>query len=86
MPPMSDTPMAGGIGGTTEPGTAPLRRSVPQVARMLGISERAVRKRIETNQLLAVKEDRAWVVLLDPGTAPLAEPVPPPHHQVPRPQ
>jgi len=36
---------------------------------MLGISERAVRKRIETNQLLAVKEERAWVVLLDPGTA-----------------
>ena len=41
--------MAGGTGGTTEPGTAPLRYSVPQVARMLGISERAVRKRIETN-------------------------------------
>ena len=44
---------------------------------MLGISERAVRKRIETNQLLAVKEDHAWVVLLDPGTTPLAESVPP---------
>jgi len=44
----------------------------------LGISERAVRKRIETNQLLAVKEDRAWVVLLDPGTDPPAVPVPPP--------
>jgi hypothetical protein len=53
-----------------------LRYSVPEVARLLGISERAIRKRIDTNQLFAVKEDRAWVVLLDPDTIPRPEPVP----------
>ena len=46
-----------------------VRYSVPQMARRLGISERAVRKQIETGKLFAVKEDRAWIVILDPGTA-----------------
>jgi len=85
---MSDSPTVGGTGGTqvdlphgtdprtSEPGTAPLRYSVPEVARLLGISERAIRKRIDTNQLFAVKEDRAWVVLIDPETIPRLEPVP----------
>jgi len=81
IPPMDTPPPAGGTGGTdsgtTEPGTAPLRYSVPEVARLLGISERAIRKRIDTNQLFAVKEDRAWVVLLDPDAIPRPEPVPP---------
>src|SRR5215213_1635252 len=48
------------------PGTerGPARYSVPQVARVLGISERAVRKRIMAGTLDAHKEGSAWVVLL----------------------
>src|SRR5215213_4899753 len=45
-------------------GSGPARYSVPQVARVLGISERAVRKRITVGTLDAHKEGSAWVVLL----------------------
>src|SRR5215213_8870117 len=45
-------------------GSGPARYSVPQVARVLGISERAVRKRITAGTLDAHKEGSAWVVLL----------------------
>jgi hypothetical protein len=41
---------------------------VPEVARVLGISERAVRKRITTGTLNAHKEGNAWVVLLPSTT------------------
>lgn len=68
--------------------------SVPEVARRLGISERAVRRRIERGTLAARKEGPAWVVRLPaevggtvpppvppqvpPGTAPVPEQAPPP--------
>ncbi len=41
-----------------------MRYSVPEAARALGISERAVRKRIDAGTLEAVKDGRAWSVLL----------------------
>jgi len=77
MPRMSERNRAAPDGGTdAAPSTAlasvggtgaPLGRySVPVAARRLGISERAVRKRIEAKSLLAVRDGRAWVVLL-PG-------------------
>src|SRR5215211_4796078 len=56
VPPTSAAPAG------TESG--PARYSVPQVARVLGISERAVRKRITAGTLDAHKEGSAWVVLL----------------------
>jgi len=40
------------------------RYSVPQAARYLGISERAVRKRIEAGTLAAERDGRQWVVFL----------------------
>jgi hypothetical protein len=49
-------------------GTGPARYSVPEVARLLGISERAVRKRITAGTLDAHKEGNAWVVLLHATT------------------
>jgi hypothetical protein len=59
---------------------APGRYSVPQVARLLGISERAVRKRISVGSLDAERDGSHWVVLLDAapdgGTAPEPEAVP----------
>lgn len=42
----------------------PRRYSVPQVARLLNISERAVRKRISAGTLQAEREGGHWVVLL----------------------
>ncbi len=48
----------------TEPGAAPLRYSVPEAARALGISERAVRKRIDAGTLEAEKDGRSWSVFL----------------------
>ena len=45
-----------------------MRYSVPEVARLLGISERAVRKRITAGSLDAHKEGSAWVVLLPATT------------------
>ena len=57
------------------PGTAPedlprgtARYSVPEAARALGISERAVRKRIVAGTLPAEKEGSRWVVFLPAGT------------------
>ena len=67
------------------PGTAPLRTppgtarySVPEAARALGISERAVRKRITAGSIPAEKEGHAWAVFLPPeaGAVPDAEPEP----------
>ncbi|MDP9471015.1 MAG: hypothetical protein M3Q71_10165 [Chloroflexota bacterium] len=62
-----------------EPGTAPVRYSVPEAARALGISERAVRKRIDAGTLQAEKDGRAWSVLLPTltGTAGRAVPAVP---------
>jgi len=48
--------------GGTNGGTG--RYSVPQAARYLGISERAVRKRIEAGTLAAERDGRQWVVFL----------------------
>jgi excisionase family DNA binding protein len=47
-----------GTGSGTE------RYSVPQAARKLGISERAIRKRIKAGTLTAEREGRHWVVWL----------------------
>ncbi len=41
-----------------------VRYSVPQAARYLGISERAVRKRIQTGSLAAERDGRQWIVFL----------------------
>ncbi len=62
-----------------EPGAAPVRYSVPEAARALGISERAVRKRIDAGTLEAEKDGRAWSVLLPTvtGTARPAVPAAP---------
>ncbi len=49
-------------GGRRKPG----QYTVPEVARQLGISERAVRLRIETGALSAVRDGRQWWVTL-PG-------------------
>lgn len=37
---------------------------MPEVARILGISERGVRDKIERGQLDAVKDGKRWMVLL----------------------
>ena len=47
---------------TSRSGTT--RYSVPQVARMLGISERAVRKQIESGKLHADRAGRRWIITL----------------------
>ncbi len=74
MPEPVPPPGAAPLG--TPPGTA--RHSVPEAARALGISERAVRKRITAGTLAAEKDGHAWVVFLPAGTgaAPTAEPEP----------
>lgn len=58
-------------GGTDGPeggaGSGTARYSVPEVARALGISERAVRKRITAGTLEAVKAGPAWSVFLPTG-------------------
>jgi hypothetical protein len=67
-------------GGGTEGGTT--RYSVPQVARLLGISERAVRKRITAGTLSAERTRTGWwvdmeAVPTEPSAVP-AEPSPEP--------
>jgi excisionase family DNA binding protein len=42
--------------------------SVPQAARRLGISERAVRKQIQTGKLRAERDGRRWIVYLESET------------------
>ena len=49
-----------------------MRYSVPEAAKLLGITERAVRKRIEAGTLLGKRNGREWVVLLP--REPVAEP------------
>ena len=52
-----------------------VRYSVPQVARMLGISERAVRKQIATGKLTAERDGNRWTITLeDPNAVPEPEP------------
>ena len=60
--------------GTADAGTrrGTARYSVPEAARALGISERAVRKRIEAGTLHAERVGRAWSVAL--SAVPLAVP------------
>jgi len=62
----------------SEPSAGTARSSVPEAARALGISERAVRKRITAGTLAAAKDGHAWVVFLPAGTGavPGAEPAP----------
>jgi len=55
-----------GPGGGPGGGTGPA--SVPEAARALGISERAVRKRITAGTIAAEKVGPAWVVALPAGT------------------
>jgi hypothetical protein len=64
--PTEPVPPASAAPSGTEAGTT--RYSVPQVARVLGISERAVRKRLTAGTLDAHEEGNAWVVLLPPTT------------------
>jgi excisionase family DNA binding protein len=45
------------------------RHTVPEVARLLGISERGVRDKIERGTLRATKEGKRWIVLLPPEDA-----------------
>lgn len=54
-----------GTGGTDDGTGGPRRYSVPQAARRLGISERAVRKRIDAGTVLAVRDGRTWTVILE---------------------
>lgn len=56
--------------GTAVPTGGTARYSVPQVARLLGISERAVRKRITMGSLRAERAPQGWQILLEavPGT------------------
>ena len=56
------------LGTATGPSAEPGRYSVPEAARRLGISERAVRKRITAGTLDAHKLGPAWVVLLPATT------------------
>jgi len=69
---MSDRnePEPGGGPGTApeEPPRGTAGYSVPEAARALGISERAVRKRIVAGTLPAEKEGPRWVVFLPAGT------------------
>jgi hypothetical protein len=67
VPPVSAAP--------TGTGSGPARYSVPEVARVLGISERAIRKRITAGTLDAHQEGSAWVVLL-PATSEAVPAVP----------
>lgn len=66
----------GGTGATDpEPRHGSARYSVPEVARALGISERAVRKRITAGTLDAEKDGAAWAVFLPVGTGAAPEAV-----------
>jgi len=61
------------------PDAALVRYSVPEAARAIGISERAVRKRIDAGTIQAERVGRAWSVVLPavPGTAVRAVPAAP---------
>lgn len=50
-------------------GTVPDRVSVPEAARLLGITERAVRKRIQAGTLRAERIDGRWTVAIDAAPA-----------------
>ena len=63
----------GAVPGTAGGGTR--RYSVPEAARVLGISERAVRKRITTNTIAATRAPQGWQVEL--AAVPRAVPGPP---------
>ncbi len=60
----------GSVPTNTSSGT--IRYSVPEAAKLLGITERAVRKRIEAGTLLGKRNGREWLVLLP--REPVAEP------------
>ena len=66
------------VSGGTSPGTqgGTMRYSVPETARLLGISERAVRKRIEAGTLAAEQEGegKPWTVFLPAEAVPQAAP------------
>jgi len=62
---MSTSEPAGPDSGTDTAARGTLRYSVPQAARYLNISERAVRKRIDAGSLFAVRDGRAWTVYLE---------------------
>src|SRR5947209_5741079 len=53
-----------GTVGTVDIGTEPVRCSVPDAARRLGITERAVRKRIQAGTLPAERFEGRWLVML----------------------
>ncbi len=53
------------MAGTAEESGGTVRYSVPEAARLLGISERAVRKRIDVGTMRAEREGRNWIVLVD---------------------
>ena len=71
VPPRSDK-----VSGTAGTGPEMARYSVPEAARLLGISERAVRKRITANTIQAHKDGTAWVVLLPSTTGAVPGPEP----------
>src|SRR5713226_2535937 len=72
--------------GTTELTERSARYSVAEVAEHLGITARAVRKRIATGRLAAVRRPHGWAVALDAAPAePTAEPGPAPTEPPPAP-
>jgi len=79
LPTMGERNQAEPEGGTGAADPEPrrgTRYSVPEVARALGISERAVRKRITAGTLDAEKDGAAWAVFLPAGTRAEPEAVP----------
>lgn len=63
--------------GTGEHSAEPVRCSVPEAARRLGITERAVRKRIQAGTMQAERVDGKWLVVLEPvGTSAVPPVVP----------
>jgi len=52
-------------GGTDTASSGTVRYSVPEAARILGISERGIRKRIDAGTLFATRDGRAWIVYLE---------------------
>src|SRR6266851_4564724 len=71
---MSAELWGGTSGGPGPQGAVPRRYSVPEAARVLGISERAVRKRITANTLPATRTAAGWLVEL--AAVPRAVPEP----------
>lgn len=66
-------------GGTQGEQPEPGRYSVPQAARIIGISERGVRRRIEAGTLAAERDGTRWVVLLSPELGGTGSGTAPPH-------